>query len=118
MYVRRRHEAANALTADAVVVPEALERALFMRSLEQNLGTELMRKVGWWDRSVTELIADAIAEGKAQRSSETRKVQRTKSHYLQVAAGGPRNKRGYKIRGEKKATCTRPYGRAIYPRKH
>ena len=62
-----------------------------MRSLEQNLGTELMRKVGWWDRSVTELIADAIAEGKAQRSSESRKVQRTKSHYLQVAAGGPRN---------------------------
>ena len=45
-YIRRRQESANTLAADAVVVPEAIERALLMRSLEPSLATELMRRSG------------------------------------------------------------------------
>ena len=91
-YIRRRQEAANTLAADAVVVPEIIERALLVRSLEPSLSTELMRKVGWWDKPVATLITEAIATDKAKRSSETRKpakpqLSRTKSHYLSVAAG-------------------------------
>ena len=55
-YIRRRQEAANTLAADAVVVPEIIERALLVCSLEPSLSTELMRKVGWWDKPVATLM--------------------------------------------------------------
>ena len=119
-YIRRRQEAANTLAADAVVVPEIIERALLVRSLEPSLSTELMRKVGWWDKPVATLITEAIATDKAKRSSETRKpakpqLSRTKSHYLSVAAGRQRTSSGNG--GERKpatealATATARQGR-------
>ena len=88
-------ESANTLAADAVVVPEAIERALLMRSLEPSLAAELMRKVGWWDKSVADLIIEVTAVDKAKRSSSAQRAKplalsRTKSQYLSVAAGKQR----------------------------
>ena len=69
-------ESTNLITIENRTIPDALERALFVRSLESSLGVELMRKVGWWDKPVSELVTAVIADDKAKRSSEARIVSR------------------------------------------
>ena len=94
-YIRRRQEAANMLAADSIFVPAAIDRSLFVRSLEPSLGMELMRKVGWWDKTVQQLVEEVTALDKARKSSDKGRqkissLSRTKSQYLSVAAGKQR----------------------------
>ena len=45
-YCRLRQQAANALRTDGVVLPEDVERALFIESLQPTLRTEMTKHLG------------------------------------------------------------------------